>query len=398
MKTKTYTYRALSGNGTLVLGSHQTNAKASLQSHLASKGLTLLSCRRSFEQPYRKVKTQRLLDFCLHMHYMDQAGVPLLDALRDAQDSSNDLGPTLAEVREHIKGGKLLSEAIGLYPSFFPRIFPPVLSLAEQSGRIWEGFQTLHAHLLWVEQNKQQLSKSLHYPAIVLGLVGLVLYMMTAYVIPQMEELVRMGGTEIPYISHLLLQANQSLVSWAPRIFMLIACLFFGCLGLRFASNQHRHWQDRMILRLPLIGDLLLKRDLAMFIHMFHVCLAAHVDLLESLTFGQQAVKNTWIRSQIDSCIAHVRDGTILSQAMEETTLFPQSAIRMVQVGEVTGQLIPLLAIVEQQQMRDLKLKIERALTYLQPMLLGIIGALLAWIVLGIFYPMYDQLLVMEGL
>jgi type II secretory pathway component PulF len=99
----------------------------------------------------------------------------------------------------------------------------------------------------------------------------------------------------------------------------------------------------------------------------------------------------------LSACEKLVRDGTPLSKAMCEVEIFDASTIRMMQVGEVTGQLVALLAVLETYQMRDLKRQMEKFITYLQPILLGVIGLLLIWIVLGIFYPMYDQLLVIEG-
>jgi type II secretory pathway component PulF len=283
------------------------------------------------------------------------------------------------------------------YPDFFPEMFSHIIYLSEQSGQLAEGFKKLYTHLSWSADNKQQFSKSLQYPAVVLALICVVLWMMSSVVVPQMHELIMMSGTEIPYSSLLLLNINQGLIIWAPKFVMLCVSAFFFLLGLRFLSQHHRIWQDRLLLKLPWVGSLLQKQDLAMYLHFFYVCLTSHVDLLECLEYSKKAVKNAWLQERLMACTKMVRDGTTLSKAMTDVGIFSASTIRMMQVGEVTGQLIPLLAVLESYHMRDLERQMQKFISYLQPTLLGIIGLILIWIVLGIFYPMYDQMLVLEG-
>jgi type IV pilus assembly protein PilC len=401
-KNKLYHYRAADAAGHMIRGSALAASKSALYQQLHEQSYFLISSRAgigfgNFFTWRNNVKTEELLDFCLHMQYMDQAGVPLLDALKDAQGATDKLSPVLEDMIQQIRGGKMLSEAIAAHSQIFPEIFAQIIYLAEQSGQLAEGFKKLYAHLSWVHQNKRQFAKSLQYPAFVFALIGAVLWLMSSVVVPQMHELIQISGAEVPYSSQILLQINQGLVGWAPRFIGLCLIVFFFLLGLRFLSHHHRVWQDRLMLRLPFIGGLLQKRDLALFLHFFYVCLSSHLDLLDCLDYGKKAVSNKWLQDQISRCAQQVREGMTLSKAMAGVGIFNQSTLRMVQVGEVTGQLVPLLAALEAYQMRDLKRQIEKFLAYLQPVLLGIIGLILIWIILGIFYPMYDQLLVIEG-
>ncbi len=212
-----------------------------------------------------------------------------------------------------------------------------------------------------------------------------------------MFDLIKMSGVEVPYSTRLLLDINQGLVQWAPRALMLGACGLLLIMGLRFLSLSHKLRQDRLLLKVPFIGQLLVKRDLAMYLHFFHVCLTSHIDLLECMDYGRKAVRNCWLQERLAACAKAVREGSTLSKAMQNAGIFDASTLRMVQIGEITGHLTALLAVLENYHVRDLKRQIERFLTYLQPGLLGIIGLMLIWIVVGIFYPLYDQLLVIEG-
>ncbi len=400
VKNKLYSFRAADVNGKIISGSTIAIDKTALYHKLQEQNYFLISSRAKFNLVLKwrsQITTQELLDFCLHMQYMDQAGVPLLDALKDAKGASEKLKPVMDDMIAHIKGGKMLSETMATYPHIFPELFCQIIYLSEQSGQLADGFKKLYEHLSWQDQNKRQLTKSFQYPALVFALICVVIWMMSSIVVPQMHELIKISGTEVPYSSRLLLSINQSLMEWAPRFIILTASALLFLLGLRLLSSQHRNWQDLYILKIPLIGGLLQKLDLAMYLHFFHVCLSSHVDLLESLEYSKKAVKNSWLQERLNTCAKLVRDGTPLSKAMGDVGIFDASTIRMLQVGEVTGQLIALLAVLETYQLRDLKRQMEKFITYLQPILLGVIGLLFIWIVLGIFYPMYDQLLVIEG-
>lgn len=399
MGTRLYSYKAATAEGGIVRGSTLASSSQDLYQQLRMQNIFLISSRvkTSLFKAKMKVSTQELLDFCLHMQFMEKAGVPLLDGLRDAQKASPALKPILADMIVQIKGGKMLSEAMEAHRNVFPDIFQPIIYLSEQSGQLGQGFKTLYEHLSWTEQNKRQLAKGLQYPAIVFALICGVIWLMSTVVVPQMFDLIKMSGMQVPYYSTLLLHANQGLVLWAPRLIMIFFMTVSVALGLRFLSHQQKLYQDRLILQLPILGRLFRKRDVSVFLHFFHVCLTSHVDLLECIAYGGRAVRNCYVRAQLARCATSVREGAILSAAMGQAGIFDASTLRMVQIGEVTGQLPALLAVIESYQVRDLKREIEKLLTFLQPALLGIIGLMLIWIVLGIFYPLYEQLLMIEG-
>lgn len=399
---KAFKYKAIDNNGNYKRGTILAfNAKV-LHQQLLDNNLHLISSTthwRFVKELNRadKIPSQEMLDFCLHMQYMDQAGVPLLDALEDAKIGSLKLQPVLEDIISSIRSGKLFSQAIASHKTIFSPMFVQIISLAEQSGKLFDGFGKLYQHLSWNEQNRREISKNIRYPAIVFLLICCVIWMMSTFVIPQMHDLLSMSGTETPASSKLILSINQSLLKLTPVFATGMALTFLILLGLRFLSFKQRILQDKYIIKMPWIGPLLHKRDISLFLHFFHACLSSHLDLLESITHSKDAIKNQWIQRKIAQCLNDINEGDTLSKAMQKTQIFSASTLRLVQVGEVTGQLIPLLAILENYHSRDLKRQIEKTMGYLQPALLGFIGLVLIWIVLGIFYPMYDQLFTLEG-
>lgn len=399
MNSRIYRYKAITNSGQLVRGSTQAINEQNLFQQLKDKNQYLISCQRGLTDFIWKPKlpTQELLDFCLHMQYMEQAGVPLLDALQDAHDNSLKLRPTINHIINDVKAGKMLSEAMAQHPKIFTDIFPAILQLSEQSGQLAQGFKTLYEHLCWTESNKRQLSKSLQYPGIIFLLICLVMWVLNTLVVPQMADLIKVSGIPLPPTSAFLLNLNQGLMEYTPRVLLLLLVGILALIGLRHISHNHRTQQDRLLLKLPLMGQLLQRRDITLYLHFFQVCLHAQVDLLECMDYAQKSVRNHWLKERLVNCIKDVREGTTLSQAMIQAGIFDKTCLRMVQIGEVTGQLAALLSVVEDYQSRDLKRQIEKFLTFLQPALLGIIGLMLIWIVMGIFYPIYDQMLVLEA-
>lgn len=343
-----------------------------------------------------KIPTQDLMDFCLHMQFMDQAGVPLINAIQDAEEHAKRLSPYLKQLIHDIKFGKTLSQAFKEQEAIFPPLFGHILSLAEQTGKLHEGFKKIYDHLQWTSENKKLITQSLRYPLIVFFLLCISMWFMSVYVIPQIHELMAMSPSALPAASLWLLDAHNFLCMATPKALAILSVLGLLLLGLRILSPRQHLLQDRWFLRIPQLGYLLQTRDISLYLHYFHVCLAAHMDLLEALDQGKKVIKNRWILKRLDLCTEAVRHGETLSSAFRLSKIFSTSCVRLIQVGELTGQLLPLLALLESYAQRDIKNKTSQFTQWLQPILLGIIALMFIWIIMGVFYPIYDQLLLME--
>lgn len=402
LNKKLYHYTARELNGRKIKGDVWAADQNEVYQQLAQQKYFVISSRPTsnlhlkFMTNRSSIVNQELVDFCLHMHFMDQAGVPLLDALIDAQENTKHLTPHLQQMVIEIREGKTLSEAMKIHKKVFPPLFSQIIHLSEQTGQLHTGFKKIYDHLLWTTENKKLFVKGIQYPFLVFGLVCICIWMMTTFVIPQMQDLTTMSGAEIPASSQWLLSINTLLISGFPRLFVILCIIALFLLGLRLLSNDQRLKQDRWALKIPLLGRLLLNRDISLYLHYFHVCVASHMDLIEALDHSRNIVKNHWMAKKLGECIESVQEGKTLSEAFKHSTVLNASGIRLIQVGELTGQLLPLLAILENYAQRDLKKQMEQFIQYLQPALLGVMGLLLIWIVLGIFYPIYDQLLLME--
>lgn len=398
-----YIYRAVDQFGQVTKGSAFASSPTNLYFHLQEQKLSLLNCRStaglSLSSLFKrsKVQTQDLLDFCLHMQYMDQAGVSILDALQDAKSSLSNLTAVLEDLILRIKNGAHLSGAMIYHETVFPPLFRHIIELSERSGCLSDGFKKLHNHLSWSDQNRKQLGKSLRYPALVFSLICFVIWLMMSLVVPQMKDLILLSGTELPSSSRYLINISTGIATWTPVALGLIIFIAIILICARLIASSQRLQQDRWLLKIPYIGPLWQKRDLALYLHFFSVCLSAGIDLLDCLDHSVHAVSNMWLRHKLKLLQIKIREGAALSEAFRCAAVFDSSTIRFIQIGERTGQLSPLLATLESYHMNDLKRQLDKFLAYLQPTLLAVIGLMLIWIVLGIFYPMYDHLLIMEG-
>lgn len=400
---KIYHYKAITPEGFVVKGRMSAAGKHDLYNLLAEKRLSLINCRcastvlNGLLEQRSKISSQELLDFCMHMQYMDKAGVPLLDALRDAIENQPRLRWAIDDMIDHIKKGLMLSQAMALHPGIFPEIFVEIIRLSEQSGRLFEGFEKLYEHYKWREQYQKDLLQTIRYPLVVLGLSIVLIWILSSWVIPQLQELMMMSGNEIPLTSIILLEFSQNFSTWAPVIVLATALgLIFGYI-LRFISQGYAIIIDRNLLRIPILGDILRTRDLTFYIHFLRVSLSSGIDFLEALEYSLGSVKNLWLSQCLRKLSNEIKEGKALSSAFKDAGIFDSSTIRLIQVGEITGHLQPLLVNLEAYQMKRYRVKMTKLLNTAQPTIFAIVGLLLLWVVLSAFYPMYDFILTMAS-
>lgn len=396
---KAYRFRAIDPTGHLVKGVIFSQNKNTVYLNLLEKNLHIISCTPAsflFSEMFssrKKIKMQDLLDFCLQMQYMSQAGVPVLDALLDAKETIPNMYWVLDEVISQIRKGKMLSEALYMHQKIFPEIFFHIIELSEQSGDLSSGFKKLYEDLSWKDRYKKELSQTLRYPLIVLGLSFVLIWVLSAWVVPQLQDLITMTGSQMPTSSQLLLQISNSIASGSPVFFGVLFIFFFLCVAVRYLSEEFRVRGDKVLLKIPFINDLWRNRDTTIFLHTLKVSLSAGLDLLEALKYSSKGLSNAWLRSQINKMYKEIKEGKTLFEAFQESYIFDSTTLRLIRVGEVTGQLQPLLKTLEEYQIRNSKRKMQKFLSYMQPAIFGLTGVLLLWVVLSIFYPIYDSVL-----
>lgn len=393
----TYAYRAIDAQGNILQGSIEAANERVLETQLRQAGSELLRCaERRASRIGRRSKASRkdLIGFCFHMEQMTRAGLPILEALSDLRDSiSNPLfREIIVNLISAVESGKTLSMAMSAFPDTFDEVFVSLVAVGEETGELPAVLLKLTESIKWQDELMAKAKSVIMYPAFVgVVVIGVMLFMML-YVVPQMVDFIREMGTELPFHTKALIAFSGFLVNhwwWSvPLPFVM-----FGLVKLQAErSAAFRYKVDGWKLGTWYIGPILSKIILSRFSSYFALCYGAGLDVLASLRITEKIAGNAVIASGIRKIESSISDGATLSAGLEATGLFPALVVRMVKMGESTGQLDSALANISYFYDREVGESIDRLKSMIEPAMTVVLGGIMAWIMLSVLGPIYDTI------
>lgn len=394
-----YRFRALDGAGAIVQGSLEAASEPDLESRLRAMRLELVSCGRrsrmaALPSLRRGVATGELIQLCIHMAQLDRAGVPLLDALSDIADATAPahLREVLQQVRDDVHDGSLLSEAMARHPTVFDAVFVGIVRAGEQTGELGRSFHRLETHLKWVRDVTIKVRRALRYPMMLLMALAAVIAVMMGYLVPRLVEFLILQQVELPPVTQALIATSAFLARYWLPLGAVAAALAAAIYAITLASEPFARRLDRWRLRLPVVGSAWRKIALARFTHFFAIMFASGIDVLRCLRTSEQVVANRALQAALAEVRHAVENGRPLSRALADSGAFPPLVVRMFRVGEDSGHLDEALENVAYFYDREVEESVGRLVGFIEPAMTVVIGAMLLWIVLAVFGPLYDNL------
>jgi type IV pilus assembly protein PilC len=390
-----FKYKAMNLEGKIVTGKLAADNPDDLEIRLQRMNLDLISFREQRRQNFRfasKISRQDLITFCFYMDQLLRAGVPLLQGLQDLRDTLTDskFRDILSSLYEDVQAGKTLSQALLRFPSVFDTVFINLVHIGEESGELSQVFHHLTESLKWQDELIAQTKKLLLYPAFTaVVILGMVLFMMM-WLVPQLVVFMKNMVGKLPPQTQMLVDISDFLVNYWYVVFMTpIILIFFFVLGLKI-SFRFRLMVDDFKLRVWVIGPIFKKIILARFAGFFALMYGAGITVLESLSIIAKTSNNLAIEEAIKNVQANIADGVSISQAFNQSKLFPPLVVRMLQIGEVTGALDDALKNVSYFYDREVRESIGKIQAMIEPMLILVLGAIMAWLILSVLGPIYD--------
>jgi type IV pilus assembly protein PilC len=337
-----------------------------------------------------------LITFCLHLAQVTRAGISLLDGLVDLVDDAEHprFRVTLGALVSAIQSGTGLADALTAYPKIFDQTFIALVRAGEQSGNISETFQKLADSLKWRDELRSSFKKLLIYPAFGMTvIVGVFLFLMI-YLVPQLSGFIRtMSGGQLPLQTAILLGISSFLVShWWVLVAIPAVIGAALILAMRFASEALRTKFDGLKLRLPLIGATLQKISLARFSSTLGMLYASGIPVLAALELSAGAAGNRTISGAVIGSQTKIAEGMTIADSFESARLFPRLVIRMLRIGESTGELDRSLANVSYFYDREIADSIKNVQALIEPVLTVFMGSILGWLILSMLGPLYDTI------
>ncbi len=351
------------------------------------------SSRLNLELTSEKLKKRELMHFSRQLAVFLRAGIPIIDSLETIADEAHDkvLRKVIADLVEKLRGGTTFADAAALHPEAFPNYYLGVLKSAELTGNLDETIDQLTAYLDREITARSKVVAALVYPAVVFGLAIITIGILAVVVLPQFKKLFDELGTDLPLPTRLLLGMTGLLTDffYVPVGMIFLVILMFVWMA---TTPSGKRAKDKMILRLPLLGEIIKYSILERFCLILSTMTKAGVSLPEAMEVTTRSTGNSVFQEKLEISRQAMVSGSGLARPLIETGLFPGAARQMMTVGEETGTLDDQLATASEYFNRELEVKIRRFTSLFEPLTILMVGAAVGFVAIALVSAMYGVL------
>lgn len=399
-----FRFKAINYDGEIVRGTREAYDLFELELRLSRGGLDLLSARELHSALLIKalrsihlgsVSRDDLIGFSNNMRVMLSAGVPLVDAIQELKsEEKRGLFKTILETLvQDVQAGESLNVAMAKWPKCFPSLYSSVIEIGENTGKLDAIFGELVTHYKRLEDLKKNARKALIYPAFVFGTLILVAVLFLGKVFPVIEKMfAEFELTKLPAITEFFLaMSNFIQTKW---IFLIAGVIIFIIVIVVTRSMKvTRYYYDVLELNLPFLKSFFQQLRMAFFTRYLATLQHAGVDIIRSLELATRSINNLALQKVMNKCRLDVLGGEQLSSSLRSNSkIIPNMVIRMIRIGEVSGNLPDQLEFVAGYYDEALERRIAIFLALMEPILIVVLACIGLALIMAILMPMYDFL------
>jgi type IV pilus assembly protein PilC len=339
----------------------------------------------------KPVSPKDIAFFSRQMATMMKSGVPIVSALDII--GSGHKNPRMKKMVETIKtdieGGSSLYEAVSKHPVQFDELYRNLVRAGEGAGVLETVLDTVATYKENIEGLKGKIKKALFYPAMVVAVAIAVSAILLIFVVPQFEEVFRGFGAELPAFTQMIVAASRFMVSWWWLMLIVVIGAGVGFVMAYKRSPKMQHTMDRLILKVPVIGQIMHNSSIARFARTTAVTFKAGVPLVEALGIVAGATGNKIYEEAVLRMRDDVSVGYPVNMAMKQTALFPHMVIQMTGIGEEAGALDAMLFKVAEYYEQEVNNAVDALSSLLEPMIMVFIGVVVGGMVIGMYLPIF---------
>jgi len=398
--------RLASPNGEINEGVYAAETEARLRHELEEKGLYVLSLQPkhaiagvSLHLPKRRgVSTQEFLVFNQELATLLRAGMPLvqsLDLLR-SRVTSPTFRRVLDDVHEKVRSGTALSDAFASQGDFFPRVYTASLLAGERSGNLDAVLRRYVEYTKIVATVKRKTVSALVYPAILISLAVVLVGIIVLKVVPAFRDFYASFGADLPVMTKMILGVSDLVRSqFIVILAAIVAAIVVAIAWVRQPGQKARF--DHLMLGLPGLGPVARKFATSQMARTLATLLGGGLPLVNALDISARSIGNQFMAQELEVVGARVREGASFASALEARGVFPDVAVKMAEVGESTGALQDMLNTVADFYDEEISTTMERFVTLVEPLLLVIMGVVIAALLLALYMPLFQLSSVLAG-
>jgi type IV pilus assembly protein PilC len=344
------------------------------------------------------VPAKNLAIFTRQFSVMIDAGLPLVQCLDilGKQEPHKNFSAVILKTREDVEGGAALADAMKKHPKTFDALYSNMIAAGEAGGIL----DTILKRLaVYIEKNvklKGEVKSAMIYPVAVIIIAAVVVGAILWKVIPTFAAMFAGLGAQLPLPTRVVIAMSNGVVAYGWMILLALGGLGYG-FKTYYATDNGRHVIDRIMLKMPVLGDILRKVAVARFCRTLSTLLASGVPILDGLDITARTAGNAIIEDAIQTTRTAIERGETVSGPLRETNVFPSMVVQMINVGETTGALDAMLSKIADFYEEEVDAAVAGLLTLMEPVMIAFLGVIVGGIVVAMYMPIFDMISKLTG-
>ena len=393
-----FKYKAIDADGRMINSSIDATSEAEAINFIRGRNHQLIEIEQQGKKGKdiqilkKKVKLNDMTVFCKQLATMLNAGIPLSRALeiQTAQTENITLKDTLAQVTSYIKQGMPLSKAMKKFPNTFPRLLLNMMEAGEITGKLDETLDRMSTHYAKENRIASKVKGAMMYPLVLTALTVAVILVMLIFVLPMFMDMFASADADLPGLTQLMIDISFSLQSFWYIYILLIGGAMFGI--KKFTRTEAgREIYDGLVLKLPIIKDLMPQIITARFTRTLSTLLASGISIVKSLESATETTNNVIIINEMQTVINDVKKGHSVSSLLKRVSVFPPMMLSMLSVGEETGAIDEMLEKTADYYDEVLEAAMSRMVALLEPIMIVVMGGSIGVILIAMYLPMFSM-------
>jgi len=390
-----FNYQAKTGAGKKVAGLVEAVSEENAIELLHKRKLIVLSLEKkkektSFSGLLGRVSSKDVVEFTRQLATMIGVGLTLTKSLTILEEQAKPaMAKILGAISRKIEEGSAFYQALAENPQIFPKIYISLVKSGESAGKLDQVLEELAELLERQEAFKKKVKGALVYPAILITAMIIVIFIMMVYVVPKLTEVYQEMDIALPLPTRILIGTSRVVSRFWYLIFALIGGGVYGFIQWKKTTAGRKRF-DQLILKVPVIGNLMKKVILTQMTRTLAMLVRSGVPIIESLGIVAEAADNFIFERSIREAARNVEKGFSLTSALEKYEEYPVVVIQMVAVGEETGRLDEVLKRVADYFEEEVEMAIKSLTTAIEPLMIIVLGLGVGFIVMSVIMPIYN--------
>jgi type IV pilus assembly protein PilC len=392
-KETQYLWEGKDKRGNKVKGKSLAANEATLRADLRRQGVaaTRVKTQSSAFRSGGKVSNEDIAVFSRQLATMMAAGIPMVQAFEIIGNGHEKpaMQKLVLDIKANIEGGSTLHESLAKFPLYFDTLFVNLVEAGEQAGALESLLDKIATYKEKTEALKKKIKKALFYPIAVVAVAVIVSIILLVFVIPQFEALFKGFGADLPAFTQMVVNLSRFVQHQGWWMLIVIGSGFYAFFYTLKRSRKMQLAMDRILLKFPIIGPILVKAAIARFARTLSTMFAAGVPLVEAMQSVAGSTGNIVYEQAVLRMKDEVATGQRLQRAMESTGLFPNMVVQMIAVGEESGSLDTMSAKVAEFYEAEVDNAVDSMSSLLEPLIMAILGILVGGMVIAMYLPIF---------